>query len=254
MADMAPMDSVDFAWKNLILRKDLNNRKIIPITYMNSHAPLKAFTGKFGGAVCTSSNAHKVMQWAWERGEILFFFPDQHLGRNTAKTMGLLEEEMKIWYPSKENGGIESLENVKLILWNGHCPVHMKFTARDVRFVRKNFPQAKVIVHPECEKEVVDLADASGSTEFISQYVRNLAPRTQVFIATEVHLVERLKKELPHLRIEFLTRSLCPTMYMVDLNKLERTLTNIDTEEKVPMPLEIKQDAKLALERMLSLS
>jgi quinolinate synthase len=254
MADMAPMEAVDAAWKMLHARKDLGGRKIVPVTYMNSHAPLKAFTGKHHGAVCTSSNARKVMEWAWERGEILLFFPDQHLGRNTAKVMGLKDEEMKVWYPSKPEGGVESLDGVKLLLWNGHCPVHMKFSARDVRFVRKNFPNAKVVVHPECEREVVELADASGSTEFISKYVRELPPKTQVFIATEVHLVERLRKELPHLRIEFLSRSLCPTMYMVDLEKLHRTLVNIESEEAVPMPLEIKHNARLALERMLALA
>ncbi len=254
MADMAPMESVEEAWKILHTRSDLGFRKIIPVTYMNSHAPLKAFTGLHGGAVCTSSNARKVMEWAWERGEILLFFPDQHLGRNTAKTMGLKEEEMKIWYPSKSDGGVDTLEGVKLLLWNGHCPVHMKFTARDVRFVRKNFPLAKVLVHPECEKEVVDLADASGSTEFISNYVRALPSKAQVFIATEQHLIERLKKELPHLRIEFLTRSLCPTMYMVDLEKLHRTLAQIESEPIVPMPEDIKYPARLALERMLALA
>jgi quinolinate synthase len=253
MADMAPMDAVEEAWQLLNARADLNGRRYIPVTYMNSHAPLKGFTGRHGGLVCTSSNARAALEWAWARGEIVFFFPDQHLGRNTAKAMGLKEEEMAVWYPSKPDGGIASLEGVKIILWNGHCPVHMKFNARDVRFVKRHFPGSLVAVHPECTQEVVDLADSVGSTESIAQWVRTLAPKTQVFIATEINLVERLRKENPQIRIEVLSRSLCPTMYMVDLEKVAHTLENLETEEAVPMPDSLKQPARLALERMLSL-
>ena len=254
MADMAPMDSVEKAWEILHKRSDLKGRKIIPVTYMNSHAPLKAFTGKWGGAVCTSSNAQRVMEWAWEQGHILLFFPDQHLGRNTAKAMGVLKDEMKVWYPSKDDGGIDSLDNVRLLLWNGHCPVHMKFSERDVRFVRKNFPGAKVVVHPECPQEVVELADAVGSTEYIVKYVAGLEPKTKVFVATEINLIERLKREYPQIRVEFLTRSLCPTMYMVDLEKLLFTLEKLPDDQVVPMPSEIRDPARLSLERMLALA
>ncbi len=253
MADMAPMDSVELAWKTLHQRQDFQNRKMLPVTYMNSHAPLKSFTGQNGGLVCTSSNARKSLEWAWAKADTILFFPDQHLGRNTAKAMGVKDHEMAVWYPSKADGGIASLDGIKLILWNGHCPVHMKFSARDVLFVRKHFPQAKVIVHPECPQEVVDLADASGSTEFILKYVSALPAGTQVFIATEIHQVERLKLQNPKLKVEFLTRSLCPTMYMVDLEKVLRTLENIETEDPVPMPEAMKAPARLALERMLAL-
>lgn len=252
MADMAPMEAVEEAWKILHARPDA--RSLVPITYMNSHAPLKAFTGREGGAVCTSSNAQKVLEWAFERGETVFFFPDQHLGRNTAKSMGIREDEMRVWYPSKPDGGVDSLEGVKVVLWNGHCPVHMKFYARDVRFVKKNFPGCKVVTHPECPQEVVELSDAVGSTEFILQYVRALPPKTLVFVATEVHLVDRLKKDCPQIRVEMLTRSLCPTMYMVDLEKLLFTLENLNTIESVPMPMSMRESAKLALERMLQLA
>jgi quinolinate synthase len=254
MADMAPMDSVESAWKTITSRSDYQGRKIIPITYMNSHAPLKGFTGRYDGAVCTSSNAKQVIEWAYERGDMVLFFPDQHLGRNTGLQMGLQKEEMPVWYPSKEDGGIETLDGVKMLLWNGHCPVHMKFTARDVKFVQENFPGSKIAVHPECPKEVVDLADAVGSTEYLNKYVQSLPERTRVFVATEINLVDRMKKENPHVRVEVLSRSLCPTMYMVNLEKLLFTLENIDTVEAVPMPQEVKQPARLALERMLSLN
>jgi quinolinate synthase len=253
MADMAPMDAVETAWKNLTEREEFKGRKLIPVTYMNSHAPLKGFTGRHGGLVCTSSNAKQALEWAWSKGDTVLFFPDQHLGRNTGKAMGLTEDEMPVWYPSKKDGGISSLNSKKMVLWNGNCPVHMKFYPRDLRFVRKHFPDAKIAVHPECTQEVVDLADAVGSTEYLVQYMKTLTPKTKVFVGTEVNLVERMRVENPTLRVEPLFRSLCPTMYMVDLQKLLRTLEHIETEEPVPMPLEIKDPARLALQRMLDL-
>jgi quinolinate synthase len=184
----------------------------------------------------------------------VLFFPDQHLGRNTGRQMGLKDSEMRVWYPSKPDGGVDSLDGVKLLLWNGNCPVHMKFNERDIRFIRKNFPNAKVAVHPECTEEVVRAADAAGSTEFLVKYVDGLAPGTQVFIGTEVNLIDRLRKEYPKIKVEPLFRSLCPTMYMVDMEKLLRTLENLDTEEPVPMPQDIKGPAREALERMLALA
>lgn len=257
MADMAPMEAVKEAWKNLTSRPDYKGHKLIPVTYMNSHAPLKAFTGANGGAVCTSSNASKVLSWALGEGDMVLFFPDQHLGRNTAIAMGFKSEEIKVWYPSKPNGGIDSLEGVKIILWNGNCPVHMKFSARDVRFVKEHFPGCLVAVHPECTKEVVELADAVGSTEYLSKYIKTLPPRTLVFMATEVNMVDRLRKENPQIKLEFLTRSLCPTMYMVNQNKLLDTLINLETPEtgkEVHLGPEIRDPARIALERMLTLA
>lgn len=255
MADMAPMDSVELAWQTLISRPDYRGRKMIPVTYMNSHAPLKGFTGRHGGVVCTSSNARKTLEWAWAQGDLVLFFPDQHLGRNTAKAMGLRDDEMKVWYPSKADGGIDSLDGVKLLLWNGNCPVHMKFTLRDVEYIRKHFPEAKIAVHPECPEEVVSAVDAAGSTEFLVKYVRGLPAGSQVFVGTEINLVDRLRREsLGRVKVEALFRSLCPTMYMVDMPKLLRTLENLDTEEPVPMPSDIKAPARDALERMLALA
>lgn len=256
MADMAPMDAVEEAWKVLTSRPDYTGRKMIPVTYMNSHAPLKGFTGEHGGAVCTSSNATKVLDWALGQGDLVLFFPDQHLGRNTALQMGIKPEEMRVWYPSKPDGGIDTLEGVKIILWNGNCPVHMKFSARDVRFVKENFPGALVAVHPECTKEVVELADAVGSTEFLANYVKKLPPKTLLFMATEVNMVERMKKENPHVKVEFLTRSLCPTMYMVNENNLLDTLKKlpVDPYREMVISDSLRKNARLALERMLALA
>ena len=256
MADMAPMDAVESAWQILTARPDYKGRKMIPVTYMNSHAPLKGFTGKHNGAVCTSSNADKVLEWALKEGDLVLFFPDQHLGRNTALKMGIKPEEMRVWYPSKPDGGIDTLEGVKILLWNGNCPVHMKFSARDVKFVKEHFPGALVAVHPECTKEVVELADAVGSTEYLGKYVRSLPKGSLVFMATEVNMVDRLRKENPHIKLEFLSRSLCPTMYMVNEEKLLDTLRNIpsDPRREVPMPDSLKADARKALERMLALA
>lgn len=258
MADMAPMDSVEYAWQTLTSRADFSGRTMKPVTYMNSHAPLKGFTGRHHGVVCTSSNAQKTLEWAWSESDLILFFPDAHLGRNTAKAMGLKDEEIVVWYPSRADGGIESLRGVKLILWNGHCPVHMKFTLRDVNFIRENFPESKIIVHPECTSDVVQAADAVGSTEFIVKYVQGLPDKTRVFIGTEINLVDRLRKENPKLRIEALFRSLCPTMYKVNLEKLEKTLLSIRDNspdlEAVPMPPSIKAPARAALEKMLELT
>ncbi len=253
MADMAPMEAVEEAWEKLNRLADLRGRKIIPVTYMNSHAPLKAFTGAHGGLVCTSSNAQRAVEWALKEGEIVFFFPDQHLGRNTGKAMGMIPEEMPVWYPSKADGGISQLGQTKMILWNGNCPIHMKFKARDVSFVKKNFPGALVAVHPECEQEVVDLADAVGSTEYLLHYAKSLKAGTRVFVATEIHLVDRIRLENPTIRVEMLSRSLCPTMYMVDLEKLCSTLETFSEDKRVPMPDEIRIPARKALERMLAL-
>jgi len=253
MADMAPMDSVELAWQYLSQHPQLKDKKVIPVTYMNSHAPLKSFTGKNGGLVCTSSNAKQALEWAYQNGDVVFFFPDQHLGRNTGKNLGFSEEQMPVWYPSKHQGGIDNFEKCKMILWNGNCPVHMKFHARDLRFVRKHFPQAKIAVHPECTAEVVALADAVGSTEFLVNYVRGLSAGSQVFVGTEVHLIDRLKAENPKIKIEALFRSLCPTMYMVDLQKLLYCLQTFDEKLLVPMESVSKAQAKLSLERMLAL-
>lgn len=258
MADMAPMESVERVWDELLSRDDFRGRKLIPVTYMNSHAPLKAFTGRHGGLVCTSSNAEAAMEWAWRQGDTILFFPDQHLGRNTGLKMGLTADDMAVYYPSKDKGGIQSLTKKRLILWNGNCPVHMKFSVRDLRFIRKNFSKALIALHPECKAELIEMADFVGSTEAISRWVAQLPVRTQVFVGTEINLVERLKVENPHVRVEAVFRSLCPTMYMVDLEKVLLTLNKIanndtDIEEPVPMPHDVRRPARLALSRMLEL-
>lgn len=255
MADMAPLDSVEKSWSECTTRM---NQTLIPVTYMNSHAPLKAFTGKHGGLVCTSSNAELALKWAWKNGEKVLFFPDQHLGRNTGLKMGLDENEMCVYYPSRPGGGLpEDLSRIRLILWNGNCPVHMKFYPRDLMFIRKHYPAAKIAVHPECTKEVVELADYSGSTEGIVKWVAAQPAKSLLYVGTEINLVERLRKTHDDKKIEPLFRSLCPTMYKVNLTQVLQTLEaikNNEAEEKfVPIHAEIKGHARKALERMLAL-
>jgi quinolinate synthase len=255
MADMAPMDSVLKAWEIL---SRLSDSTIIPVTYMNSHAPLKAFTGEKGGLVCTSSNAELALQWAFERGQKILFFPDQHLGRNTALKMGIKESEICVYYPSKLDGGLpKNLDKLKVILWNGNCPVHMKFYPRDLLFIRDQFPKAKIAVHPECTHDVILLSDFVGSTEGIVKWVQGLEPETQVFVGTEINLIERLRVQNPLIKIEALFRSLCPTMYKVNLQKVKSTLEEILSNQAQNKLVEIdsgmKNHAREALERMLSL-
>jgi quinolinate synthase len=255
MADMAPLDSVEKCWSECASRM---TQKIIPVTYMNSHAPLKAFTGKHGGLVCTSSNADLALNWAWKNGEKVLFFPDQHLGRNTGLKMGLSESEMCVYYPSKQGGGLPAdLSKVRLILWNGNCPVHMKFYPRDLQYIRNHYPSALIAVHPECTKEVVELADFSGSTEGIVKWVESQPAQSLLYIGTEVNLVERLRLNHRDKKIEPLFRSLCPTMYKVNLGNVLETLKAIvddRAEDKfVPIHSEMKGHAKQALERMLAL-
>jgi quinolinate synthase len=253
MADMANMEQVEKAWSTI---QKWQTRKVIPVTYMNSTADLKAFCGEREGIVCTSSNAEKIYHWAFERGEKIFFFPDEHLGRNTGKKLGIPTEEMVLWDPKKENGGLtaEQVRQAKVILWAGHCPVHMEFKARDIKHVRKYFKNCKVVVHPECEKEVVALADAAGSTEFIVKYVSQQPPKSTTFVGTEVNLVTRLQQMFPDRRVFKLQRSLCLTMYQINLSNLCYTLEHLEELEKVELPQGIKQNAKVALDRMLALN
>jgi quinolinate synthase len=261
MADMANMEQVWSAWQRIheligAAKPKVGDTEqtVVPVTYMNSTADLKAFCGENNGIVCTSSNADRVYKWAFDRGEKIFFFPDEHLGRNTGKKMGLPESEMVLWDPKKTDGGVDvaALKNASVILWAGHCPVHMEFKARDVAHVRKFFPGCKVVVHPECDKDTVAAADASGSTEFILNYVKDLPPKSTVFVGTEVNMVERLQTIRPDVRVFKLQRSLCLTMYQINLANLSFTLEHLDTLEKVILPESVKHFAKVALDRMLA--
>jgi quinolinate synthase len=252
MADMAPMDEVQAAWQDLTSR---TSDSIIPITYMNSHAPLKAFVGKNNGVVCTSSNAPKTFEWGFQQGQKLFFFPDQHLGRNTGRKYGFTDSEMVVYSPSKPKGGISESElaQAKVILWNGHCPVHMEFTVNDINRFRRQFPGCKILVHPECTEAVLQAADAAGSTHFIDEYVKNAQAGDIIFIGTEISMVNRLALTYTDRKIFRLHRSLCPTMYMINMPNLYFALDHLETIQPVEISEDEKYFANKALSRMLSL-
>ncbi len=252
MADMASLPEVERAWEKL---KGLFPGKIVPVTYMNSTADIKAFCGKRGGTICTSSNAVKTFDWAFQQGEKVFFLPDEHLGRNTAVQFGLTPADIATWDPEKKDGGEPArYADAKVILWKGYCPVHQKFTVRDVEHVRRFYPQAKIIVHPEVPKEVVDLADGVGSTSYIVDYVKDHTKAgDQVFIGTEINLVQNLAKDYPDRQIHKLHRSLCLTMYQITLGRLLYCLENLETFDRVVVDPETSHFAKVALDRMLSL-
>ena len=265
MADMAAPDQLEIAWRELAemgVRTDAiqNGRAgIIPVTYINSSAAIKAFVGAHGGIVCTSTNAAAVMQWAWERGEKLLMLPDQHLGRNTAWKMGVPLDQMVVWDPNEMWGGLEpsQAKNAKLILWKGHCSVHTRFTTQQIDAFRKKYPNGKVIAHPECTLEVVQAADESGSTERIINVVKNSPSGSVWAVATEIHLVNRLMNEVaPDKTVVTLDPfgCLCSTMFRVSPNHLLWVLEGLvegQIHNQIIVPDDQKRDAKLALDRML---
>ncbi|WP_199186885.1 quinolinate synthase NadA [Blastopirellula marina] len=260
MADMAAIDQVENAWEDLGEVIDTND--ITPVTYINSAASLKSFVGKHGGIVCTSSNADKALKWAFSRTSRVLFFPDQHLGRNTALTMGVTEEQMPVWnpYAGDLGGNTEAqLVDSKVVLWQGHCSVHQMFKKEHVAAFRENHPGIKILVHPECMREVNEIADVSGSTGKIIETVRNSPAGTKWAIGTELHLVNRLEKEHPEQEIHFLSPvvCMCATMYRIDLAHLCWSLENLAAGTPVN---EIRVDdetakwSRVALERMLEVS
>ena len=259
MADMATAAQVEDCWQEL--EKLGVAKKTIPITYMNSSAAIKAFTGKNNGAVCTSSNAMRAMKWAFEKGEKVLFLPDQHLGRNTAVlSLGLKLEDCVIWNPWKPSGGLSEaqIKMAKVILWRGHCSVHGRFTVENIENVRRVLPQVKVLVHPECQHEVVARADVVGSTEMIIKTVTDSPSGSKWAIGTELNLVQRLARENPDKEVVFLDKTVCycSTMNRIDLPHLVwameallagRVVNQIKVDEQVAL------QAKVALERMLAL-
>ncbi len=258
MADMAAINQVEAAWEDM--SEVIDTEQVIPVTYINSAASLKAFCGRHGGIVCTSSNAKAVLQWAFERGQRVFFFPDQHLGRNTALKMGIDVDAMPVWDPyAMELGGNSeaALENSRVILWKGHCSVHQMFRPEHVEQFRKQHPGIKILVHPECPREVNDLADVSGSTGTIIRTVEESPAGTKWAIGTELHLVNRLKQEHPEQEIHFLSPVLCmcATMYRIDLAHLCWSLENLRDEHPVNV-IGVDDDTSkwslVALERMLA--
>src|SRR4029078_5815837 len=217
MADMAEGDQLEIAWRELTA---MGADKIVPVTYINSSAAIKAFCGEHGGIVCTSTNAAGVMTWAWERGERLLMLPDQHLGRNTGWKMGVPLDRMVVWDPHETRGALtpEQVKHATLILWKGHCSVHPRFNVAQIEAFRKKYPEGKVIAHPECTFEVVQAADLSGSTETIIETVKNSPTGSIWAVATEIHLVNRLAHQVaPDRTVVTLDQfgCLCSTMFRV---------------------------------------
>lgn len=260
MADMANLFQVRNCWKALTGEVGLRGESIIPVTYINSAANLKAFVGERGGTVCTSTNAPTAVQWALEQGEKVLFFPDQHLGRNTGVKLGFdPETEMVVWDPFKPLGGntIELIQRAKFILWKGHCSVHARFSTEQIAKAREEFPGVKVLVHPECSLDVVRAADLNGSTEFIIKTVESAEPGTVWAIGTEINLVQRLAQEHPDQTIFCLDPQICPcsTMYRIHPSFLCWTLENLvagNVVNVVEVPAKVKHFALVALQRMLT--
>lgn len=264
MADMADIDSVTQCWEELTElfgnQPDADGRMpIIPVTYMNSSAALKGFCGENGGIVCTSSNAEIVLKWAFERGQRVLFFPDQHLGRNTAKAMGVSLEQMPLWHGRKALGGntSEQLQDSKVILWNGFCSVHKRFNVGQIEKARAEFPDVRVIVHPECPMDVVDAADEYGSTDYIRKAVAGATEPTTFAIGTEVNMVQRLAAQYPQHKIFCLDPVVCPcsTMYRIHPGYLAWVLERLVAGEvvnQIKVDSKVSKTAAIALERMLA--
>ena len=258
MADMAALDQVETCWEEL---ERVTPERIIPITYMNSAADIKAFCGRHGGAVCTSSNAPAVMRWALERADKILFLPDQHLGRNTGSQLGFRLEEMTVWDPYHPLGGstAERLRDSRILLWKGHCSVHGRFLPEHVRNVRERYPAIRVISHPECRFEVVQASDAVGSTEHIIKCVTQSPAGTPWAIGTEIHLVNRLKNENPDRFIIPLDDCgcLCSTMFRIDpshlLWSMERLLDG-EVVNQIRVPDDVAAWARVSLNRMLEIT
>ncbi|MEU8143864.1 quinolinate synthase NadA [Nonomuraea sp. NPDC048901] len=259
MADMATFDQVEECWESL---EDAGLAdQVIPVTYMNSSADIKAFCGRNGGAVCTSSNAKRALDWAFEQGEKVLFLPDQHLGRNTAVLeMGMSLDDCVVWNPHRPNGGLtrEQLDRAKMILWKGHCSVHGRFTAESVDDVRRRIPGVNVLVHPECKHEVVLKADHVGSTEHIIKTLEAAPAGSSWAIGTELNLVKRLATQFPDKNVSFLDRTVCycSTMNRIDLPHLVWALESLALGEvvnQITVDADTTHWAKVALDRMLAL-
>jgi len=259
MADMAAIHQVEDAWD--VFKAAGLADSIIPITYMNSSAAIKAFTGRHGGAVCTSSNAKRALEWAFAQGERVFFLPDQHLGRNTAiRDLGMTLSDCVVFDPHKPGGGlsVDELRDARVILWRGHCSVHGRFTVESVRDVRERVPGVRVIVHPECTHEVVSLADEVGSTEYIINAIAAAPAGAKWAVGTELNLVRRLAIEHPDQEIVYLEKAVCfcSTMNRIDLPHLAWTLENLVNGivvNRITVEPEEARWARLALDRMLAL-
>lgn len=266
MADMADIDQVEECWEQLAeIYGDMDETDaeglvpVIPVTYMNSSAAIKGFVGRHGGIVCTSSNARTVLEWAFQRGRRVLFFPDQHLGRNTAKAMGVPLEQMPMWNPRKPLGGSDAgtLADARVILWHGFCSVHRRFSVDQIDKARAEHPGVRVIVHPECPMEVVDAADEAGSTDYIRKAIEAASEPTTFAIGTEVNLVQRLAADHPQHTIFCLDPVVCPcsTMYRIHPGYLAWVLEGLvagEVRNRITVPDAVAAPARVALERMLA--
>lgn len=256
MADMAHIDDVLDCWDDL--SAVLPRGSIVPITYMNSTAAIKALCGREGGIVCTSSNAAAAFAWAFDRGEKILFLPDQHLGRNTAARLGVHLDEMIVWNPFKPLGGHaeEDIAQAKVILWQGHCSVHTRFSVKQIEEARRRYPDVNVIVHPECVMEVVQAADANGSTETIIKTIEQAESGTTWAVGTEISLVNRIANENPDKTVFCLDSVVCPcsTMYRIHPAYLSWVLDGMEEGvvlNEITVDDDTRRDAKIALDRML---
>ena len=264
MADMADIDSVTDCWDQLTALfgegpDETGRQPVLPVTYMNCSAELKGFVGRHGGIVCTSSNAATVLEWAFERGRRVLFFPDQHLGRNTAKAMGVPLEAMPLWNPRLPLGGNtpEALAAAKVLLWNGFCSVHKRFNVAQIDKARAEHPGVRVIVHPECPMPVVDAADEAGSTDYIRRAIADAEPGSTFAVGTEINLVNRLAAQYPEHTVFCLDPVICPcsTMYRIHPGYLAWVLESLvrgEVVNRITVPEDVAAPARTALTRMLA--
>jgi quinolinate synthase len=264
MADMADIDAVEEAWADLAAVTDIE--RVVPVTYMNSSAALKAFVGRHGGVVCTSSNARAVLTWALaadsegrSRGDQVLFFPDQHLGRNTGFELGYTAADMAVWNPRLDRGGLDdlALKTSTLLLWKGHCSVHQRFRPAHIEAFRAEHPDGIVVVHPECSHDVVEAADQVGSTDYIIKAVAEAPVGSVIGVGTEIHLINRLDNETPDKTVVSLDPLVCPcsTMFRIDAPHLAWILEGLvagEVRNQITVDKETATWARVALERMLA--
>ena len=253
MADMSDVIMVERAWNQVT--QIVGENAMTPLVYMNSDAAIKAHCGRHNGAVCTSSNAPKAFAWAFDRREKIFFFPDEHLGRNTAYRMGIPESDLLVWDPDKPLGGHDpsAIKKAKIFLWKGYCLVHTRFSTEQIRTLRRSHPGSLIVVHPECTADVVQAADAVGSTSYIVNYTADAPAGSTIVIGTEINLIKRLAREYPDKTILPLHDSFCPNMYKINLKNLRQCLEQIGQKNVVTVDEAIRADASVALENMLAL-
>ncbi|MEN8199052.1 MAG: quinolinate synthase NadA [Thermodesulfobacteriota bacterium] len=261
MADMATVGAVSQAYKELLSVGIMKEEtELVPVTYVNSSAAIKGFVGERGGSVCTSSNGEKVLEWALDKGEKVFFFPDEHLGRNSAAALGVADDEVLLWHRGELLGGhsVAELQRAKILLWDGYCEVHMRFLPEHIRQWKLKEPGINIIVHPECPREVVSIADDYGSTEAIIKAVSDSSPGSKWAIGTEINLVDRLKRQHPDKEIHLLAPSSCQCTTM-DCNQPVNLLWLLDNlaagrvKNQISVAPEIVSSAAKALEQMLAI-